>query len=172
MPLAAITDPDFVLPAIAQALGERETGSHSLLELDNFEQVLAAAPSLSDLLTTCPNLRLLVSSRASLHLLGEHEFPVSPLPLPDLAHLPAREALSHYAALSLFVQRAQAIKPDFQLTEANARTIAEICTRLDGLPLAIELPVACTRRVWPCCSSSRSTKRTSLLVWRVWQRFR
>ncbi|HKF35262.1 MAG TPA: AAA family ATPase, partial [Ktedonobacteraceae bacterium] len=178
VPLAAITDPDFVLPAIAQALGERETGSHSLLEqlqttlgeqsllllLDNFEQVLAAAPSLSDLLTTCPNLRLLVSSRASLHLLGEHEFPVSPLPLPDLAHLPAREALSQYAALSLFVQRAQAIKPDFQLTQANARTIAEICTRLDGLPLAIELAAARTRLLSPQALLARLSHRLEVLT--------
>jgi predicted ATPase/DNA-binding CsgD family transcriptional regulator len=157
-------------------LGERETGSHSLLEqlqttfgeqsllLDNFEQVLAAAPSLSDLLTTCPNLRLLVSSRASLHLLGEHEFPVSPLPLPDLAHLPAREALSHYAALSLFVQRAQAIKPDFQLTEANARTIAEVCTRLDGLPLAIELAAARTRLLSPQALLARLSRRLEVLT--------
>src|SRR5215467_6432649 len=153
VPLAAIRDPDFVLPAIAQMLGLRETGSHSLLEhlqttigeqsllllLDNFEHVLAAAPSLSDLLAACPHLCMLVSSRTPLRLLGEHEFPVSPLPLPDLSHLPAQGTLAHYAVLNLFVQRAQTIKLDFQLTEANVSTIAEICIRLDGLPLAIEL---------------------------------
>jgi len=156
VPLAAITEPDFVLPAIAQALELRETAARSVLEelqralgdqsflllLDNFEQVLAAAPLLGDLLAACPNLRLLVTSRAPLRLQGEHEFAVSPLPLPDLKHLPASDDLAQYAACALFVQRVQAIKPDFQLAEANARTIAEICIRLDGLPLAIELAAA------------------------------
>src|SRR4051794_10589294 len=139
--LAAISDPDFVLPAVAQALGVREVGARSLLEalqaainsqsllvlLDNFEHVLAAAPRLSDLLAACPHLHLLVSSRAALRLSGEQEFAVSPLPVPDLPSLSPLEALAQYAALTLFVQRAQAISPDFQMTAANARTIAEIC---------------------------------------------
>src|SRR5215472_6516442 len=151
VPLAAITEPDFVLSAIAQALALREVGTRSLLDelkgalreasllllLDNFEQVLAAAPRLAELLAACPNLRLLVTSRAPLRLHGEHEFAVSPLALPDLKHPLSRDELAHYAACTLFIQRAQAIKPDFQLTGANARSIAEICIHLDGLPLAI-----------------------------------
>src|SRR5215831_9223959 len=163
VPLAAISDPDFVLPAIAQALGLRETPARSVLEevqsaigkgyllllLDNFEQVLAAAPVLAELLATCPNLRLLVTSRAPLRLQGEHEFAVSPLPLPDLQPLPSSDELAQYAACALFVQRAQAIKPDFQLRDSNAGTIAEICIRLDGLPLAIELAAARIRLLSP-----------------------
>src|SRR5205814_8915859 len=113
-----------------------------LLLLDNFEQVLAAAPRLSDLLSDCPHLKILVTSRAVLHIRSEHEFPVPPLALPDLTHLPEREALLEYAAVALFLQCAQAAKPDFQLTGANARAIAEVCVRLDGLPLAIELAAA------------------------------
>ncbi len=156
VPLAAISDPDFVLLAMAQALGLRDVSTRSsqeelqaalseqslLLLLDNFEHVLTAAPSLSDLAAACPHLTILVTSRAPLRLYGEHEFPISPLPLPDLNHMPVREAFSQYAALTLFVERAQAIKPDFAMTEANARSITEICTRLDGLPLAIELAAA------------------------------
>jgi len=178
VPLAAISDPDFVLPAIAQALGLHETAHRSVLEevqralgehsllllLDNFEQVLAAAPRLADLLAACPNLHLLVTSRAPLRLHGEREFAVSPLPLPDLKHLPTSDVLAQYAACTLFVQRAQAIKPDFQLTEANARTIAEICIRLDGLPLAIELAAARTRLLSPQALLARLSHRLDVLT--------
>ncbi len=178
VPLAAISDPDFVLPAIAQALGLRDSGTRSLLEelqavlreqsllllLDNFEQVLAAGPELSDLLVACPQLTLLVTSRAPLRLQGEHEFSVSPLPLPDLNDLPAYENLMHYAALTLFVERAQAISPNFTLTQANARSIAEICTRLDGLPLAIELAAARIRLLPPQALLARLEHRLDLLT--------
>src|SRR5258708_8503896 len=178
VPLAAISDPDFVVPAIARALGLRETGSRLLLEelqaalgdqsalllLDNFEQVLAAAPRLSELLAACPHLHLLVTSRAALRLHGEQEFPVSPLPLPDLKHLPSSESLAQYAALTLFVQRAQAIKPDFQLTEANARPIAEVCIHLDGLPLALELAAARTRLLSPQALLARLEHRLDVLT--------
>src|SRR5438105_1994136 len=178
VPLAAISDPDFVLPAIAQALGLWEAGARSLLEelqavlgdrsllllLDNFEHVLAAAPLLADLLDACPHLKLLVTSRAALRLHGEHEFPVSPLALPDLKHLPASEALSQYAACALFVQRALAIKSDFPLTRANARTIAEICIHLDGLPLAIELAAARTRLLSPQALLARLSHRLEVLT--------
>ncbi len=178
VPLAAISDPDFVVPAIAQALGLRETGSRLLLEelqavlgdqstlllLDNFEQVLAAAPLLAELLAACPHLHLLVTSRAALRLHGEQEFPVSPLPLPDLKHLPSSESLAQYAALTLFVQRAQAIKPDFQLTEANARPIAEVCIHLDGLPLAIELAAARIRLLSPQALLARLEHRLDVLT--------
>lgn len=146
VPLAPISDPDLVVPTIAQTFGLKE--SASLLEalkdylrnkelflfLDNFEQVVAAAPKLSDLLASCPELKMLVTSRAVLRIQGEYEFPVPPLALPDLKHLPELETLSQYAAITLFIQRAQAIKPDFQMTKVNARAIAEICARLDGLP--------------------------------------
>jgi len=178
VPLAAISDPDFVLPAIAQALGLRETAARPvpeelqialgeqslLLLLDNFEQVLAAAPRLSDLLAACPNLHLLVTSRAPLRLQGEREFAVSPLPLPDLKHLPASDDLAQYAACTLFVQRAQTFKSDFHLTEANARTIAEICIRLDGLPLAIELAAARTRLLSPQALLARLSHRLDVLI--------
>jgi predicted ATPase/DNA-binding CsgD family transcriptional regulator len=176
--LAAISEPDFVLPAIAQTLGVREVGARSLLEelqatissqsllllLDNFEHVLAAAPRLSDLLAACPHLHLLVSSRAPLRLSGEQEFAVSPLPVPDLPPLSPLEALAQYASLILFVQRAQAISPDFQMTAANARTIAEICIRLDGLPLAIELAATRTRLLSPQALLSRLSHRLEVLT--------
>jgi len=178
VPLAAINDPDFVLSAIAQVLDLREVGTRSLLKelqdalkeqsllllLDNFEQVLDAAPQLADLLAACPNLRLLATSRAPLRLQGEREFAVSPLALPDLNHLPARDDLAQYAACALFIQRAKAIKPDFQLTEANARTIAEICIRLDGLPLAIELAAARIRLYSPQALLARLSRRLDVLT--------
>ena len=178
VPLSAISEPDFVLPALAQALGLRETGTRSLLEqlqavieeqsllllLDNFEQVLPAAPLLADLVAACSRLKLMVTSRAALRLPGEHELAVLPLALPDLAQLPAPDALSQYAACALFVQRATAITPDFQVSEANAHTIAEICMRLDGLPLAIELAAARTRLLVPHALLSRLEHRLDVLT--------
>jgi predicted ATPase/DNA-binding CsgD family transcriptional regulator len=154
--LAPISDPDLVVPIIAQTLGVKEFGErplldllkahlqdkHLLLLLDNFEQVVAAAPLLTDLLESCPSLKLLVTSRELLRVRGEQEFPLSPLALPELQHLPSSEALAQYGAVALFIQRAQAVKPDFHLTDANGITIATICTRLDGLPLALELAAA------------------------------
>ena len=165
VPLAAISDSTLVIPTIAHLLGldSRHTrradtqkplmehmeylktflrDKHFLLLLDNFEQVVPAAPDLSELLTACPYLKILVTSRAVLHISSEHEFPVPPLELPKEAHLPALADLSQYSAVALFVQRAQAVKPDFELTEANAQAIADICRHLDGLPLAIELAAA------------------------------
>src|SRR6266481_3584563 len=150
-PLASITDAGLVVNTINRVLGVKETGElppfdllkayiqdrHLLLLLDNFEQVLPAVPGLANLLAACPRLKVLVTSRAVLHIRGEYDFSVSPLELPDLAHLPQSEILPQYAAVSLFLQRARAAMPDFQMTSTNARTIAEICVRLDGLPLAI-----------------------------------
>lgn len=178
VPLAAISDPEFVLPAIAQALGLRETGTRSLLEelqsalaeksllllLDNFEQVLAASPPLADLVADCPHLQLLVTSRKVLRLYGEQEFVVSPLPLPDLNHLPTHDMLSQFAALTLFVQRVKAITPQFEMTAANAHTIAEVCVRLDGLPLAIELAAARTRLLSPQALLARLSRRLEVLT--------
>src|SRR6266516_4775935 len=154
--LAPISDAEFVVPAIAQTLGVREVADQSLPEclqeelqqkqvlllLDNFEQVVSAALQVTDLLVACPKLKLLVTSREVLRVRAEHEFAVPPLALPDPTHLRDLAALSHYAAVTLFIQRAQAVKLSFQVTPANARTIAEICVRLDGLPLAIELAAA------------------------------
>jgi predicted ATPase/DNA-binding CsgD family transcriptional regulator len=176
--LAPVSDPDLVVPTIAQVLGLKEGGDQSLLELlkvclrdkhlllllDNFEYVVAAAPRLSELLMACLHLKILVTSRAVLHLRGEYEFTVPPLALPDLTHLPEREVLSQYAAVSLFLQRAQAAKPDFQMTPTNARAIAEICVRLDGLPLAIELAVARIKLLPPQALLTRLSQRLQVLT--------
>ncbi|HEV2660193.1 MAG TPA: tetratricopeptide repeat protein, partial [Ktedonobacteraceae bacterium] len=162
VPLASINDVTLVLPTIAHTLGLQHTYAerqqplaahmdylktflrekHCLLLLDNFEQVVRAAPALAELLAACPRLKILVTSRAALHLSGEHEFPLPPLTLPDdTSPLPMHE-LTQYAAIALFLHRAMAIKPDFDVTTANIHTIAMICRRLDGLPLAIELAAA------------------------------
>lgn len=154
--LSAISDPKLVLPTIAHTLGLQGRShrqpierlytylrdKHLLLILDNFEQILPAAPLLSTLLASCPRLKVLVTSRALLHLQGEYEFQVAPLDLPDLKHLSTCEDLLHYSAIALFVKRAQEINLDFRLTEENADVVAEICMRLNGLPLAIELAAA------------------------------
>jgi predicted ATPase/transcriptional regulator with XRE-family HTH domain len=154
--LAALSGPDLVQLAIAQVLNVHDTGDRPLAErltaflrekelllvLDNFEHVLAAAPAVADLLDTCPRLTVLVTSRAALRLYGEHHYPVPPLALPDLTHRQSIEAVAQADAVRLFVQRAEAVKPDFALTADNAMAIAEVCRRLDGLPLAIELAAA------------------------------
>jgi predicted ATPase/transcriptional regulator with XRE-family HTH domain len=151
--LAPISHPALVISAIAQALGVQEIANQSLLEslkyalrtrqmllvLDNFEQVTPAAPVAGELLAAAPHLKILVTSRVPLHIYGEHEFTVPPLALPDLAHLPPLDELVLCPAVELLVARAQAVKQDFALTETNARDVAAICARLDGLPLAIEL---------------------------------
>jgi non-specific serine/threonine protein kinase len=154
--LEPITDSNLVTSVIAQTLGVKEYGDVSLTEalkkylrnkrmlliLDNFEHVTPAAPLASSLLMAAPDVVLLVTSRSALHLSGEHEFQVPPLRLPDLESLPPVPALLDCSAVALFAQRAMAAKSDFLVTERNARAIAEICTRLDGLPLAIELAAA------------------------------
>ncbi len=176
--LAPISDPDLVIPTIAQALEIKESGArplldllkaflmdkHPLLLLDNFEQILPAAPHLTDLLTSCPHLTILVTSRATLHVQGEHDYPVPPLALPDLTQLPEPEVVAHSAAVVLFFQRAQATKPTFQITTANAHTIAEICVRLDGLPLAIELAAARIKLLSPQALLARLEHRLHLLT--------
>ncbi len=154
--LASINDPMLVIPTIARALGIRDSMGQPvlarlvevlqqkqvLLLLDNFEQIVEAAPQVADLLTSCPQLKLLVTSREVLHVRSEREFAVPPLALPDPAHLPKLAALARTPAVALFLQRAQAARPEFKLTSTNARAVAEICVRLDGLPLAIELAAA------------------------------
>ncbi|GCE21150.1 LuxR C-terminal-related transcriptional regulator [Dictyobacter kobayashii] len=113
-----------------------------LLVLDNFEHVAAAAPELEHLLLCCPSLRLLVTSRSVLHLLGEHQYPVSPLPVPGQGEQIDAEEIARFPSVMLFLRQAQAVLPGFQITEENARAIADICIHLDGLPLAIELAAA------------------------------
>jgi predicted ATPase len=154
--LASIVNPDLVAGTIMQALGlkigENQPGTEllkrylqdkqMLLVLDNFEQVIAAAPLLGELLSAAPYLKILVTSRAILHLYGEHEFNVPPLAVPDLNHLPSAETLAKFPAVDLFVSRAQAVKFDFKFTSENARVVAEICVRLEGIPLALELAAA------------------------------
>lgn len=151
--LAPVRDPNLVISAITQALALKELPNPSLLELlkaflhhksvllllDNFEQIIEAAPLLSDLLATCSSLKILVTSRSVLHVRGEYEVLVPPLALPDLTALPASEVLAQYSAVALFLQRVHAILPAFQVTTGNARSIAEVCVHLDGLPLALEL---------------------------------
>lgn len=178
VPLASISDPALVLPIIAQALGVREEGGQSLLDrlkaslrnihlllvVDNFEQVIKGAPLIADLLTSAPNLKVLVTSRIVLHLSGEHECPVPPLALPDLRALPSLEALSQYEAIALFMQRAQAVKLNSQLTPQNAPTIAEICHCVDGLPLAIELAAARVKLLTPQALLTRLERRLQVLT--------
>jgi len=154
--LASVQDTNLVVSAVSQVLDVQEEGGRPLFDLlvdtlkekelllvlDNFEQVITAAPVVADLLRKCPKLKILVTSREVLHLREEHEFALSPLNLPDLRDLPLADRLTHYAAVALFIERAVEIKPDFTVTNENAPAVAEICHRLDGLPLALELAAA------------------------------
>lgn len=155
--LSSSRDAESMLSAIARALGISEPRDrslseeltaqlherHMLLVLDNFEQVMVAAPAAAQLLRDCPRLKLLVTSREPLHVRGEHLFAVPPLGLPQASKEPTTATqLAAYESIQLFVQRAQEVKPDFALTDSNAEAVAEICRRLDGLPLAIELATA------------------------------
>jgi predicted ATPase/DNA-binding XRE family transcriptional regulator len=154
--LAAISDPHLVLQAVAQEFGLREQVSQpmekqlrnflaeheTLIVLDNFEQVARAGPDIARFVAACPGVKVLVTSRAALRIRGEHEFAVPPLDIPDPACLPVVEDLPQYAAVALFMQRARAVKPTFTLTHRDAPTVAAICVRLDGLPLALELAAA------------------------------
>ena len=155
--LSTARDTEAVLAAIASTIGldaptaetlldelrDRLRDEHVLLILDNFEQVTAAAPAVARLLQDCPRLKVLVTSREALHLSGEHLFAVPPLSLPDdVARRQSAEQLAGYEAVQLFVERARAVKPDFRLTDENAAAVVEICRRLDGLPLALELATA------------------------------
>jgi predicted ATPase len=176
--LAAISDPSLVVPTVAQTLGVRELSGQSfeetlaeylrerrlLLLLDNFEHVLVAAPSLADLLAAAPILKLLVTSRAPLRLAAEQEYAVQPLELPDSEHLREVAALSQCEAVALFVERARAVRADFDVTNENARQVAEICVRLDGLPLAIELAAARIRALTPQALLRRLEQRLKLLT--------
>ncbi len=157
--LAPLSDPSLMASSIAQTLGLQDLGSqpltltlqrylrdkHLLLVLDNFEQVLEAAPLLAKLLAAAPGLKLLLTSRVVVGVYGEHAFLVPPLILPDLNDLPPYDRLLEVEAVRLFVEHARAARADFRLGEANSRLVSEICHRLDGLPLAIELAAARVR---------------------------
>jgi non-specific serine/threonine protein kinase len=178
VPLAAIRDPDLVPSAIAQTLGVREAAGQSLLSrlqaalrdtamllvLDNFEQLLPAAPLVSDLLGACPGLAVLVTSRAPLHLYGEHDVLVGPLALPDPARLPPLEHLARVEAVRLFVARTREARSDFVLTEGNSAAVAGICACLDGLPLALELAAARSRLLSPQALLARLEQRLRVLT--------
>ena len=176
--LAPISDPALVPSTIAHALGvhiggkedplqrvlEHVRGKRMLLVLDNFEQILPAASSVSALLGSGPDLKVIASSRAPLRISGEQEFPVPPLELPDPERLPSLEALAQSDAVRLFIERARAVKPDFMVTAENAPAVAEICYRLDGLPLAIELAAARVKLLSPQAMLPRLKKGLDLLA--------
>jgi predicted ATPase/DNA-binding CsgD family transcriptional regulator len=157
--LEPIADPALVVPTIAQTAGVKESGTRTLMEslkedlrskalllvLDNFEQVLEAGPYLANLLAGCPDLKVLATSRAPLRLYEEHTLSVPPLDVPEPSRLLPAEQLAEYDAVRLFVQRARMVQPDFAVGGANASVLAELCRRLDGLPLAIELAAARVR---------------------------
>jgi predicted ATPase len=183
--LAPLRDPGLVLTAVAQALDVHETGDqtlpqrlaatlraqHLLLVLDNFEQVIDAGPAITDLLGACPKVHVLVTSREALRVSGEQEYPVLPLALPlalpdhasagDVAHL---APVAQNEAVALFVQRARAVRPDFQLTVACAPAVVEICRQLDGLPLALELAAARLKLLSPQAVLDRLDGRFRLLT--------
>ncbi|HZL87244.1 MAG TPA: protein kinase, partial [Pirellulaceae bacterium] len=174
--LAAIRASDLVASAIAQVvdcreqpgmstvecLCERFAGARVLLVLDNFEHVLEAAGVASDLLAACPALKVLMTSRAPVHIVGEQEYPLPLLACPDPASPPPWEEAAAYSAVALFAQRARAASPDFQLNRENAGAIAEICARLDGLPLAIELAASWIKVLPLAALRERLQKRLSL----------
>ncbi len=176
--LAALKDPTLVVPTVARALGVSQTGDDSLDErllaylrprqllllLDNTEQLLSAAPLATRLLDAAPKLTLLVTSREPLRVRDERVVPVLPLALPDAEHLPDLETLAHVPAVALFVERVREVKPDFVLTAGNAQAIAEICRRLDGLPLALELAAARSNVLPPEALLARLEHRLPLLT--------
>jgi predicted ATPase len=178
--LSTVADPALLHSTIAQALGLREitnqTAQQSLQEfvsgldqpmlvlLDNFEHLVSAAPAMAQLLTSGPRLTLMVTSQAPLHVYGEHEFPVPPLPLPDLNSMPAIDVLSRLPSISLFLERAKAVKHDFVLSPENAAAVAGICARLDGLPLAIELAAARIKLLPPSAMLAKLESRLNLLT--------
>ncbi len=175
--LAPVNDPTLVVASIAAALGLREDSSSSLIErlknalrdrhrllvLDNFEQVIAAAPLVVELLSAAPQVRVIVSSRAPLRVRGERELPLAPLGLPG-SQPGSQQDEAIADSMSLFVQAASAVDPNFELNEENQATIAEICIRLDGLPLAIELAAARVRLLSPAKILSRLGNALELLT--------
>jgi predicted ATPase/class 3 adenylate cyclase len=178
VPLASIVDPQLVPAAIAGALGLQEDGAapvrdrlssffaskQVLLVVDNFEHLIEAAPVIGDLLRAAPRLTVLATSRAPLRLQAELEYPVPALALPRRQPPPSAEELTHYEAVQLFIARAQAVRPDFSLDDENGPAVAEICWRVDGLPLAIELAAALIRLLPPQALLARLKQRLPVLT--------
>lgn len=178
--LSAISEPGLIASAIAQVVGVHEAGNKSLHEnligslsgmsqptllvLDNFEHLVAAAPLVAQMLSAGPRLKVVVTSQAPLHIYGEHEFPVPPLELPDTKSISALDVLSRLPAIALFVERARAVKNQFSLTQENAHAVASICVRLDGLPLAIELAAARVKLLSPSAMLARLERSLNLLT--------
>lgn len=176
--LSPIDKPELVAPAIAETLGVKEKGELPLLEglkahlrskymlllLDNFEQVVAAGPQIVDLLAAAPNLRILVTSRTVLRVYGEHEYAVRPLPVPNLEHPPPTEVLLENAAVALFLDRARERKPNLAPTEQDLAAVAEICARLEGLPLALELAASRVKAFSPATILERLANRLDFLT--------
>jgi predicted ATPase/class 3 adenylate cyclase len=176
--LTPVSDPHLVASTLAGALSVSESAGRALKEdlrdylinkelllvLDNFEQVVDAAPLVGELLSSCPGLKVLVTSRISLRIYGEHEYAVRPLELPDPGDLPPIETLGQYEAIRLFTERAHAADAHFSLTEENAPAVAEICARLDGLPLAIELAAARIKLLSPQAICSRLSNPLKFLT--------
>jgi predicted ATPase/DNA-binding XRE family transcriptional regulator len=177
VPLAPVSDPNLLVSTVAQALGLREAGGRSvrglvldylrerrlLLVLDNFEHLLGAAPEVTDLLASCPLLKVLATSRAPLRLRGEQEYPVEPLPVPSLTRIPVVEDVVSVPSVRLLVDRATESSPGFGLTQQNAAAIATICRRLDGLPLALELVAARLKVLPPTALLARLDEALPLL---------
>ena len=178
VPLASLTDPDLVVPTILSSLDHTERaernapdalaavlhGRRLLLVLDNLEHLLPASHDVAGLLASFPELKILATSRSPLRLRGEREYPVPPLVLPDLRHIPTRAEVAAADAVALFVERAQASSPMFTLTQDNATAIAAICRRLDGLPLALELAAARMRVLTPTELLARLDQALPLLT--------
>jgi predicted ATPase/DNA-binding CsgD family transcriptional regulator len=176
--LTPITDAALVPVSIATVLGVREVAGEALqdtlarrigdrevvLVLDNLEQLPAAGSVIAELLAASPGLRVLATSRAPLHVRGEHEYPLAPLQLPGPVELASLDDLAEVEAVKLFVERARAIDPAFTLTSDNAVAVAGICARLDGLPLAIELAAARTRLFTPTALLARLDRRLPVLT--------
>jgi len=178
VPLSTLMEPNLLPSAIAQALSLHDPGGRPPLEslkeylrgkqillvLDNFEQIVAGSPTVAELLAACPTVKALVASREVLHIRGDKECAVPPLGLPDLQNMPGPEELARYDSVALFVQRAQDVKPDFQISDENAHALAELCRRLDGLPLAIELAAARIKVLSPQAMLARLRSRLTLLT--------
>ena len=178
VPLASVSDPALVPSAIAGALGIREEGGRSLMNrlhdvlapkwlllvLDNVEHLIEAASAVGELLGASSALKVLATSRLPLHLRAEREYPVPPLALPRRKPPPTLEQLSQYESVRLFIERAQAVNPDFTVNNSNAPAVAEICHRLDGLPLAIELAAARVRMLPPEAMLARLEQRLPFLT--------
>ena len=177
--MTPITHSSEFLPALAQALGVRESSDapiirniiavlrqrNMLLVIDNFEHIIQAASALPNILMSAPNIKILATSREALHVSGEHEFPLAPFPIPhEVRASEDLDFLLQYASIRLFVQRAQAVQPGFKLTSENSHAIVEICQQLDGLPLAIELAAARAKAFTPQSMLQQLNRRLEWLT--------